>query len=198
MGGGARATLGVGLAACLMLAVAGCAGPSRFFVNTDADLSYYGKVAIIPFQNMASDRFAGNRVTRALITELMIADAFTIVEPIEVLNRLAAAKASPDPAGNVDPEKLRQAFEGLGVTGVLRGAVTEFEVRRAGREEFPLVSFDVELIDLQTQTVVWRVAVSRKGRARIPLFGMGGQRTLGAVTQEACLEVVRRLRSAGY
>jgi len=186
------------VAALAGVAIAGCAGPGRLYVNPEADLAHYGRVAVIPLQNLAGDRHAGDRVTRALITELMIADAFRIVEPIEVLDRLAAAKASPEPNGHVDPQKLREALSGLDVTGYLRGAVTEFDMRRTGGEDLPVVSFDVELIDLETQTVVWRVSVARRGRGHMPLVGVGGVRTLSAATQEACAEVVRRLKAAGY
>lgn len=185
-------------AAALALALGGCAAPSRLYVNPDADVSFYKKVAVIPLQNMTPDRFAGDRVTRALMTELMIARPFRLVEPIEVLDRLAAKNASPDASGHVDPARLKEALAGLEATGVIRGAVTEYEVRRTSSEELPLVTFDVEMIDLETQTVVWRVSISKRGHGHFPLLGVSGVRTLGALTQEACAETVARLKGKAF
>jgi hypothetical protein len=179
-------------------ALGGCAAPARLYVNPDADVSFYKKVAVIPLQNMTGDRYAGDRVTRAMMTELMIARPFRLVEPIEVLDRLAAKNASPDASGHVDPSKLKEALAGLDATGVIRGAVTEYEVRRTSSEELPLVSFDLEMIDLETQTVVWRVSISKRGHGHFPLLGVSGVRTLGALTQEACAEAVSRLRGKAF
>jgi len=184
-------------AACIGLP-AGCAAPTRLYVNPDADLSFYRKVAVIPLQNMTGERYAGDRVTRAFITELLIARPFQVIEPIEVLDRLAKINASPDASGHVDPEKLKQALAGLEATGFLRGAVSEYEMRRSGSEEYPVVTFDVEMLDLETQTVVWRVSITKRGRGHFPLLGMGGVRTLGAVTQDACAAAVARLRARAF
>jgi len=188
------------LFAALVLAAAtvSCAAPSRLYMNPEADMSYYRKVAVLPFANLTGDRFANERVARAFVTELLILDRFQIVEPAEILDRLTRLRAEPDASGHVDPEKLKTALDALEAQRYIRGAVTEYQMRRAGSEDFPVVGMDVEMVDLATGKVVWRISITRKGRGRLAMVGAQGLKTFGAVTQDVCAEAVARLRSAAF
>lgn len=50
----------------------GCAGglPPTQFTNPDFDFAFVETVAVLPLENLSSDRQAGVRATRLLITEL--------------------------------------------------------------------------------------------------------------------------------
>lgn len=177
-------------------AAASCAAPVRLYMNPDADMSYYGKVAVLPFSNLTGDRFAGERVMRAFVTELLILDRFQVIEPVEVMDRLIRLNAQPDASGHVDPAKLKTALDALEARGYIRGAVTEYQMRRAGNQEFPVVGMDVEMVDVATGKTVWRLSLTRKGHGRLAMIGASGMKTFGAVTQQACAEAVARLRAA--
>lgn len=179
-------------------AAASCAAPARFYMNPEADMTYYRKVAMLPLVNLSGERFASDRVARTLVTELLILDRFQIVDPVEVVDRLIRLRAEPDASGHVDPEKLKTALEALEAQAFIRGAVTEYQMRRSGNDEFPIVGLEVEMVDVATQNVVWRASVTRKGRGRLAVVGAQGMRTFGSVTQEACAIVVGRLRAAGF
>ena len=57
--------------AILLLAVLwGCAAPSHF-VDPEADIPFYERVGVIPFESLSQDRIAGLRVTRAFFNELL-------------------------------------------------------------------------------------------------------------------------------
>jgi TolB-like protein len=72
------------LAAAILLGMLpGCAAGPKLYVNPQADMSFYKKVAVLPFANLSQDRFAGERVARAFITELVLADRFQVIEPAE-------------------------------------------------------------------------------------------------------------------
>ncbi len=185
------------IAAALAMAAAGCASGPRLFVNREADMTYYKKIAVLPFANLCNDQYAGSRVTRALVTELSIAERYAIVDPAAFSGELDRIGATPDAQGNVDPAKLKEAAAKVEATGVLKGAVTEYSMQNAGGEQFPVVSFDAELIDAQTGNTVWRVSVTRKGKGRMPILGEGS-RTFGRVTQDACQEVVASLRQKAF
>jgi hypothetical protein len=182
----------------VLAALAGCAPGPRLFVNREADPAYYRKVAVLPFASLSNDPLAGGRVTRAFVTELVIADRFRIVDPAEFLAELDRLGALPDPQGNVDPEKLKRAAQKVEATGLIRGAVTEYTMQRSGSEEVPVLSFDAEMLDVATSNVVWRVSVSKKGRGRLSLLGIPGARTYGRVTQEACREAVAQLERRAF
>jgi hypothetical protein len=164
------------------------------YVNPEADMAYYRKVAVLPFTSLSPDLYAGARVTRGFITELILTNRYEIVQPDEfriVLDRIGGLSARE---GAYDPAKLEQAAKDLEVTGVIRGAVTEYQMQRSGGGEIPVISFDAELIDVATTKVVWRASITKRGKGRVPVLGGGGARSLGRLTQMACEELVGRLR----
>ena len=78
----AAAARAIAVAFVIGFVVAGCGTGSglRLFVNSEADMTFYTKVAVVPFANLSAERFAGERVGRAFYTELVIAEQFQLVE----------------------------------------------------------------------------------------------------------------------
>jgi TolB-like protein len=181
----------------LLVLACSCASGARIFVNPDADMSFYKKVAVLPFANLSPDALAAARVTRAFVTELVIVNRFQVVQPEEFAGVLQRMGVSPNPDGTYDAGKLKEAAAKVGVTGILRGAVTEYQVVRGEGADTPILSFDAEMMDANTGTVVWRSAISKRGRGRVPVIG-SGTRSLGRLTQDACAEVVTRLAKEAF
>lgn len=186
----ARRSLAVPLAVALF--ACSCASSTRVYVNPQADMTFYKKVAILPFTSLGADLMAGPRVTRAFITELIMTDRYQIVQPEEFRGVLSRMSGLPGPDGLYDPAKLHEAAAQVGATGILRGAVTEYQMQRAGNGETPILAFDVELIDVNTGDVAWRSSIAKRGKARVPLLGRN-VKTLGRLTQIACRDLVGRL-----
>ncbi|MEY4070350.1 MAG: hypothetical protein RL721_964 [Candidatus Eisenbacteria bacterium] len=190
----------MGLAVLLALTTltgTAAAGP-RLFVNPKADMSFYQRIAVVPFANLTTDMNAGARVTRAFITELVIAGRFDLVEPGEFHGMLERIGGLPDAQGNADPKKLAEAATQAGATGLIRGAVTEYTVQRNGGDEVPVITFDVEMLDVATQQTVWRLTMSARGRGRMPVFGGANRKSFGVLTQEACEDAVRSLKREAF
>lgn len=187
--------------ACAVAALAGlasCAATPRLFVNPQADMTLYRRVAVVPFVNLSGDPFAGGRVTRAFTTELIIADRFQLVDPAQLLGELDRSGGLPDAEGNIDPAKLRDAANHVEATALIRGSVNEYGLRRIGTNDVPVVSFDVEMEDAATGNVVWRVSVTETGRGRMPILGGPGERTFSRVTEQACESAMRLLRRKAF
>jgi hypothetical protein len=184
--------------AALVTVAGGCAAGPRLFVNRDADLTYYQRIAVVPFANLSGDANAGERVTRAFLTELVIAERFQIVEPGEFHGMLERIGGLPDAQGHGDPKKLAEAATAAQATGIIRGAVSEYAVQRSGTDEFPVITFDAEMIDVATGNTVWRITVSERGRGRVPVLGGASRRSFGMVTQDACRKAVQALRKAAF
>jgi hypothetical protein len=190
-----RPSIALVLAALVVASVAGCAGGGgmRVYFNSQADMTFYEKVVVYPFTNLTGERLAGERITRSFMTELMITERFRVVEPNEFRAALAKIGAEPTPDGQFDPDKLKKAAVELGATGLIRGSVSEYQMlRNTGNNEFPVVAFDSEMIDVASGETVWRASITKKGSNRS--FPFGGTRTLGALSQEACREMVDRLK----
>jgi len=187
------------LALALGIALAGCSsgGGVRMFVNSGADMSFYTKIAIVPFGNLSPERFAGERVGRAFLTELVIGGDLPLVEDGDFRNALDRAGASGDVQGQYDIEKVKKAAAAVGATAIIRGSVTDYQMQRFGSNDAPVVGFDVEMIDVATGTTVWRGSITRRGKSRVPVVG-GGSSTLGALTQECCREVVSKLEKEAF
>jgi hypothetical protein len=183
------------IAALALFAAAGCASGSRLFVNPQADLTAYQKVALLPFGNLTGDRFAAERVSRALMTELIADGPWKLVEPAEFWAKLGEIGGHPGADGVIPPAKLKDAAAQMGVQGVIRGAVTEYQIARINGGDLPVVGFDVEMIDAPTGEVVWRTGISSGGRGRVPVVGGQGSRSLGVATQQACARLVEKLRN---
>ena len=188
------------MCAALSATALGCASAAapRYYVNPQADMTLYQKVAVLPFQNLSPQPLAGERVTRVFVTELIISDRYKVVEPAEFRTVLKDLEATPTGDGTYEPDKLKQAAVRVGATGIIRGAVTDYQLQRNGQDEFAVLSFDAELMDVETGNVVWRGSITRRGTNRIPLVGGSSSRTLGSLTQDACVELVSGLRKRAF
>jgi curli biogenesis system outer membrane secretion channel CsgG len=182
------------VAALIALLACGCATTGRIYVNPDADQGFYKKIAVLPFANVSGNSLAAPRVTRAFVTELIIADLYQVVEPELMQEPLSASGAEPDGQGRYPSEKVKEMATRLGAQGVVQGAVTEYEMQRRGDDDTPVLGFDVELLDVATGNVVWRFHWVGKGAGRLPVVG-GGIRTLGQLTQHACQATVGDLKA---
>lgn len=180
------------------LSASGCAAGPRLFVNADADMTLYRKLAVLPFGNLSPERFASERVSRALMTELIISNRFQLVEPAVTAAGLEKLALPSDPTRAIPAEKLKELAVALDVQGFVRGAVTEYQVARASGEEVALLSFDVEMLDAATGTVVWRASISKRGRGPLPVLGGASSRSFGPLTQKACREVVAALEAKAF
>jgi hypothetical protein len=177
----------------LAMTAASCASSIRVYVNPDADLGFYRKVAVLPFTDISTTRDAGARVTRAFVTELILSNRYELIQPEDFLPTLVRQGVPRQSDGTFDTEKLRGVATPLGVTGILRGAVTEYQMARSNSGDIPIIAFDAELIDVATGSVVWRSSIVRRGKGRVPVFGTSA-RSLGKLTQDACRVLVGRMK----
>lgn len=189
------------LTVCLWVLLAtslgGCAAGHRLYVNPQADPGSYTRIAMVPFGNLTGERFAPERVARALESALLATDRYSIMGIGEFYPVLQGNGIDVN-ALSANPEKLKAATAAVGVTGVLRGTITEYKSQRVGQEEYPIVAFDAELIDGPTGTVVWRATMHARGRSSLSLLGLSGERSFAQVTDRVCQQAVASLRSKGF
>jgi hypothetical protein len=176
------------------MALVSCAPAPRLFVNGQADMTLYKRVVVVPFNNLSGESFAAARIVRALTTELTIADRFQMVDPSLLLGELERENVTPDATGQLDINKLRAAAGKLEATAIIRGSVIEYGVHRQGTDEFPVVAFDCEMVDVQTGIVIWRISINESGKGRLPVVGGAGERTFSRVAEQACKRAVKVLR----
>ena len=167
---------------------AGCSGnpkPTRF-TNPDFDFGFVERVAVLPFENLSSDRQAGARATRLMITELLASGALDVVEPGEVeaaLGKFGTRVTQPS------KEQIVTLGETLGVQALILGSVTQSDVVRSGGSTIPVVGLDVHMVETETGAAVWAASTVTKGESF-------GARVLGTAGEPMSVTTRRAVRKA--
>jgi hypothetical protein len=181
----------------LALGCVSCGG-SRQFLDPEADLPYYERVGVIPFESLAGDRAAGERVYHVFFNELLRTGLAQVAEPGQFIAAMALVRGNKAPAAPWSTAELAKLGETAGVQGVFLGTVVEYEMVRIGRDAFPMVTVEVRFVDTQTGRMVWSATRSEKEGPGIPLLDWGGKKTLGELSAVLIEDMLRPLqREAG-
>jgi len=176
--------------------LAGCAGnmPTTNFLNPKFDFSFVERTAVLPFENLSSDRQAGFRATRLLITELLATGAVDVVEPGEVRAAIATLPSAQQGRFTVpSTEELIMLGEALGVQAVILGSVAQSETLRSGPVAVPVVTLDVHMVETESGTTVWAATHTEKGgTVAARLVGAGGK-PISATTRRCVQRLVQEL-----
>lgn len=176
----------VGVIAALCSCASGNAG-GALYVHPYSDLSAYEQIAVLPLDNLAIDRAAGDRVRDILVVELSAQGLYDVVDTGEV-NRVLRIEGFTDTSG-LGPEQIKQIGDALEVQALFLGSVIEYRERRSGTITAPDVSLSLRLIDVETGIVTWSVSDARTGVSMSTrLFGVGEQSM-----SEATRDLIRRM-----
>lgn len=185
-----------GLAAVLLavglLSAAGCSGNPKptEFTNPRFDFGFVQKVAVLPFDNLSSDRQAGARATRLMITELLATGSIDVVEPGEVQAALGQfGTRVTDPSA----EQVVALGKTLNVQALILGSVTQSDNLRSGATSVPVVGLDVHMVETETGAAVWAASTVVKGESfAARILGTPGE-PVSATTRRAVRDVIKTL-----
>jgi TolB-like protein len=186
-----RLTLVLALAGSLWL---GCRSTldTTSFVNPVFDFAFVEKVAVLPLENLSTDRQAGVRATRLLITELLASGAVDVVEPGEVQ---AALDRIPGRARSPSSEQVIDLGRTLGVQAIISGSVNQSEVLRSGSVTVPAVTLDVHMMEAETGATVWAATHTEKGASLgAKLLGTGSE-PISETTRRCVRKILESLLS---
>lgn len=181
-----------------LILLTGCGATSRVFVHPNTDMGYIKRVAVIPFENLTNEKYAGEKVSQVFLSEMLIAKDFDIVEPGEVNKALQSVEANgngsalfgPEGASNLDLVKLQKITGQLNCQALVIGSVTSYEMVRVGQEQYPQISLNVRLVDGKTGTIIWMSSFTKRGGPGVPFIGFGEKYTLSELTQDVCRNIV--------
>ena len=141
--------------------VAGCSGGGTVFVHPDVDFSHIRRCAVLPFQNLTEDAFAGKRMESIFLMEVLASGTLIVVDPEEAAG--AAAKLQISPGSVPTPEQVVALGKALSVEGVLLGSVEDYgPLNRSGQQGLQ-VTATFSLAETETGTVIWRSQVHVEG-----------------------------------
>lgn len=147
--------------------IGGCGGSTIRYINPSANFSYIKRVAILPFNNLGDDRYAGERVRSAFTIDLMSREVFEVVEQGEVTKALGGifreAGVEEGRAVPVDKETLKLIGEKLSIQAVILGSVDEYT--SGGGGEGKIVSISIRMLDTSSGIILWQAKATKTSRS---------------------------------
>lgn len=156
-----------------------------FYLNRDVDFSFFQRVAVLPFENLTNDRFAGEMVRQVVISELLATGLVEVAVPGDPISAIENMRLKPDDP--LSAEQIKEIGKKLKVQAVILGAVEEFEQVRYGTIASPEVSITLMMADVSSGSIIWSVTKT-KGGASFWARHFGAR---SDTMSETVLEVVR-------
>ncbi len=151
----------------LLISITGCGeGLVVKYVKPSADISYVKKVAVLPFNNLSDDKFAGERVRNAVVVDILSRGGIEVVEPGEVSKVLGLvfreAGFEEGRVVPVDTETIKLIGERLGVQTLILGSVDEYPTGGfvAGGS---MVSISIRMLDAGSGMLLWQAKATETG-----------------------------------
>lgn len=172
--------------------LSGCARTTfTYHIREDVDFSFFKRVAVMPLENMTTDKFAAEIVRQAVISELLATGAVDVVVPGDVMyaiDRLGIKSVALPTA-----EQIKNVGKTLNVQGVILGSVEKFGDERLGSISAPAVTITLMMADTSSGGIVWSTTRS-KGGASFAARHFGARTdTLSETTLKVVRESIRTL-----
>ena len=177
----------------LIISLVACAPGSSltYFHDPSMDFAAVRSVAVMPFSNLTRGQLAAERV-RDIFANSLLATGAVYVLPIGEVARGIARAGIANPAAPSNEEIVKFASI-VKVDAIFTGVVTEYGEVRSGTTSANVISFSVQMIEVQTQRVVWTASATEGGITIWDrLFGSGGQ-PMNNVTMSAVDDVLNKL-----
>jgi polysaccharide biosynthesis protein PelC len=164
--------------------------PTQFH-SLDMDFSSIRTIAVMPLANLTRDTLAADRVRDAFINNLLSTGAVYVIPSGEVARGISrVAPASQTAPSGEETAKLAATIK---ADALITGVVREYGEVRSGSTASNVISISLQMIEAETQKVVW-TASSTKGGITIKdrLLG-GGGRPMNEITEEAVNDLINKL-----
>lgn len=177
----------------LMLAFFSACATARSpsYVHPKYDFSLVQKVAVFPLENLSQEQQAGEKVRKAVVSELLAVGVLDVVEPAQV-NRVLNEQQIQSVA-SLSGKQIQEVGKTLSAQALIVGSVDTYERINVGGGSFAEVAITLRALDAATGTVIWSTSKSAGGAGVVGrLFGFGGD-TMYEATQKAVRAAVNTL-----
>jgi hypothetical protein len=175
----------------LFMASCGPRAVSTNFHAPDMDFAAVRTVAVLPFNNLSTERLAAERVRDTFSNALLASETVYVLPPGEVARGISRA-------GVLDPtspsgEEITRLASIIRVDAIITGVVLEYGQVRSGSVAADVISVSAQMIEAQTGKVVWTASSSQGGISIWDrLFGSGG-RPMEDITLAAVNDLLDKL-----
>ncbi len=143
----------------VLVFILGCGGPA-YYTRPNADIKNIKRIAVLPLENLTAKKYAGEKVRRILITELLKRD-IEVIEPGEVTRAVQELRISSISSIKIDD--IKKIGERLGVKVLMMGSVEAFEVSRGISFSYPEVSINLRIIEVSSGFIIWSASHTAGG-----------------------------------
>ena len=148
------------LAFCLLIA-GGCAtNTSTQYVRQNIDYKNIKRMAVLPFESLTNDEYAGEKIRKSVITELL-SRGVDVVEPGEVTRVLIEQKIKS--LSSVRTTDLQNLAKTLGVEALMMGSVEAYGISRGISVSYPEVTINLRLVEASSGNIIWSVCQTSGG-----------------------------------
>jgi TolB-like protein len=140
---------------CLMMItlISGCVSGIKRYVRPDLDITNIKKVAVLPVQNLTSDKYAAEKVESMIIMELL-SRGIDVMEPGEVARTLGELKVK---SAAISVEDMKRVGKSLQVDALISGSVETFNISKGITVSYPEVSVNLRMHEAATGNIIWSV-----------------------------------------
>ena len=193
LGGNSRICILPLVLAVVMLTACGGGGPniSESYHDPDMDFALLRSIAVMPFDNLTTDRLAAARVRNSFMTSLLATGVVYVIPSGEVVRGIKRAGIeTPTIPSSDDVAKLAAIIK---ADAVVTGVVNEYGQVRSGTTTANVISVSLQMIEKESRKVVWTASTTKGGISTMDrLFG-GGGRPMEDVTNEAINDLINKL-----
>ena len=183
---------------CILLLVltllAGCSGGSNISENyhdPDMDFALLRTVAVMPFDNLSTDRMAAARVRNTFMTNLLATGVIYVIPSGEVVRGIKRAGIENPVIPSA--EEIAKLAAIIKADAVITGVVNEYGQVRSATTTANVISVSMQMIEKESRKVVWSASTTKGGISVWDrLFG-GGGRPMEDVTEAAINDLINKL-----
>ncbi len=178
---------------CVVLMVLSGCGGSRHtssFSRQTLDLGNVSTVAVLPFENFSGNEYAGEKMRRVIISELVLR-GFNVIEPGEVTKNLRTLKVRS--LGSMSIEDIREIGNALNIETLIMGSVGTYGRSMGVSVSYPEISIHLMVLNTVSGGIersLWHTRGGPDFWTRH--FGVEGK-TLSEVERQVAREVVDEL-----
>ncbi len=143
----------------VILFAASCSHPN-IIVKTKGDIKEIKRIAVLPLDNLTSERYASENIRSILIASLLNRgfDVVEIGEVVRVLNERRVFSVK-----DLTTEKIKKIGFDLAVDGIMTGSVSRYTITKGVSVSYPEVTVTLMLFDAKTGKLVWNAWATEGG-----------------------------------
>ena len=145
----------------LLFMVSGCAtNTSTQYIRQNIDYKNIQRMAVLPFESLTNDEYAGEKIRKTVITELL-SRGVDVIEPGEVTRVLIDQKIKS--LSSVRTADLQNMAKILGVEAFMMGSVEAYDISKGISVTYPEVAINLRLVEASSGNIIWSVCQTSGG-----------------------------------